>query len=223
MTAFVAAIVGFIALLQVREARRLREEQAQPYVVVYMEPSAAAPQIIDIVVRNFGATVAHNVQIEVTPPLRRTVPSGEEEVWLFDRLPVLVPGQEWRTLWDFAPSRASSDLPDRYEAVVSYEDSRGKRLPPLRYVLDWGTHSGRQMVVTYTLHDAAKALREINSKMSRWQERADGGLSVWVRDGDARDKQLRDAWEAQRESPEETERPSGQESIGNHNISEDEK
>jgi hypothetical protein len=38
-------------------ARALREEQAQPYVAVYMEPSAATLQIIDLVVRNLGRGV----------------------------------------------------------------------------------------------------------------------------------------------------------------------
>jgi hypothetical protein len=232
VTALAVVIASFFGLRQVREVRRLREEQAQPYVVVYMEPSAASPQIVDLVVRNFGATVAYNVQVKMTPPPRRTVPRGEEDLRLFDSLPNLVPGQEWRTLWDFAPSRAGSDLPDRYECVVSYEDLKGRSLPHFRYVLDWSVHRGREFVTTYTLHDAAKALREINSKLSRWQEATGGGLKVWVRDGDAKDEQLREVWEAHRkrpeqlpgeqERPEEIERPSDDELTTDRDVDEDE-
>jgi hypothetical protein len=221
----IAAIASFIALRQVREARRLREEQSQPYVVAYMEPSAATPQIIDLVVRNFGTTVAHNVELKVDPPLRRSAASTgdeQEEVWLFDRLPVLVPGQEWRTLWDFGPSRAGSDLPDKHQVVVLYEDSRNRPLPPVKCILDWTPYKGRRWVTTYSLHDAAKALREINSKLSRWQE--GGGLRVWVRDGDARDQRMRDEMEAQAKIlNEESTGPDEQESIDNRTTGEVEK
>jgi hypothetical protein len=43
------------------------------------------------------------------------------------------------------------------------------------------------MVVTYGLHDAAKALRDIRDMLSEWKERGGGGLRVFTRDGDARD------------------------------------
>jgi hypothetical protein len=58
VTADVALDAGIIALRQLGEARRLRLEQAQPYVVAYMEPSAGAWWLIDLVVRNFDTTAA---------------------------------------------------------------------------------------------------------------------------------------------------------------------
>lgn len=129
-TALIAAVGGFIALRQVGEARRTGEEQAQPYVVVYMEPTKATPEIIALVVQNFGKTSAYNVVMNVEPRLERSIEGGgTEDVWLFDRLPVLVPGQQWRTMWDFGPSRAQSALPSRYVATVQFEDSRGRELP----------------------------------------------------------------------------------------------
>jgi hypothetical protein len=93
VTAGIAAAAGLIALGQVKEARKTRQEQAQPYVVVYMEPSQGVPKIIDLVVRNFGKTTAYNVTMEISPYPKRSVQGGiEEDVWLFDWLPVLVPG-----------------------------------------------------------------------------------------------------------------------------------
>lgn len=182
----VAAAAGTIALFHLRELRRTREEESRPYVVVYMEPTDATPQIIDLVIKNFGKTAAYDVHVRFDPPLRRSVQGQQaEDVWVFDQLPVLVPGQEWRTMWDFGPSRAQSDLPERYEASVTYRSSR-RPLPPLKYVLDWSAYMGRRWVTTYNLHDAAKALREIQRTLGRWQEGVNG-LAVWVRDGDARD------------------------------------
>lgn len=198
-TVLVAVVAGVVALQQVREARRTREEQAQPYVVVFMEPNEATPQIIDLVVRNFGNTAARDVTVRFSPPLQRSVEGGSvEDVWFFDRLPVLVPGQEWRTLWDFGPSRAATELPDRYDAVVKYTWSHGP-LPPLTYTLDWTAYKGRRWVTVYGVHDVAKALREMDRTIRRWTEGL-RGLSVFVRDADARDAQLAEELAARRAS-----------------------
>lgn len=188
VTAAVAVLAACVAIWQVREARRLREEQAQPYVVAYMEPTAATPQIIDLVIKNFGSTAATDVTFRADPPLRRSDQAGESEaVELFEIIPVLVPGQEWRTMWDFGPERARTELPDRYNVVLAYGDSRRKRLPPLRFELDWRPYKTRRWVTIYGLHDIAKSLREINRTTGRWREGIRGGLAVYVRDGDAKD------------------------------------
>jgi hypothetical protein len=190
-TAAVAVAAGVIALRQVTEARRLREQQAQPYVVTYMEPNAATPHIIDLVVRNFGTTAAYNVRLHVEPAVMRSAQGGENEpVWIFDTLPVLVPTQEWRTMWDFGPSRFESGLPDRHRAEVHFQDAKGRELGPLVAHLDWGAFKGRRWVTVYGVHDAAKALRDISSTLKKWQE-GTRGLKVFVRSGDAKDERDR--------------------------------
>lgn len=221
-TVAVAVIAGVIALLHVREARRLRQEQAQPYVVAYMEPSSATPHIIDLVVRNFGMTAAYDVEVSISPSLERSIQGGEPEaVWLFDRLPVLVPGQEWRTMWDFGPSRADSDLPDRHNATVSYRDSKGRDMQPLSTVLDWTAYMGRRWVTVYGIHDAAKALREIDKRMKQWGE-GFRGLSVFVRDADRIDEESRKEFEESHKGRERrTERDSDASSKG-HTSDQDE-
>src|SRR5215212_1433976 len=66
-TVGVAAAAGYIALEQLNEAARLRREQAQPYVVAYIQPSPAAPFLAEIVLKNFGATAAQDVRLTITP------------------------------------------------------------------------------------------------------------------------------------------------------------
>lgn len=199
VTAFVAVAAGAFAFQQVREARRLREEQSQPYVVAYMEPSAASEHLIDLVVRNFGSTVAVDVRLEIDPHPQRTVQGTKvEDVKLFDRLPVLVPGQEWRTSWDFGPDRAKAALPNEHRAVVTYSDSRGRKLPPLSSILDWGVYRDRRWIVLYGVHDAAKALRDMEKTFKKWQESIHGGLAVYMRDADARDEKQRQEFEDRR-------------------------
>ncbi|TQS45886.1 hypothetical protein [Cryptosporangium phraense] len=190
LTVIVALAASSIALRQVREARRLREEQAQPYVVAFMEPSEASPQIIDLVVRNFGTTAATSVTLQSDPVLQRTSEGSIEDVWLFDELPTLVPGQEWRTMWDFGPERSSADLPERHRVTMAYRDSRNRKMKPTESILDWGAFKGRMWVNIYGVHHAAKALRDIDKKLGKWQEGVRGGVAVYVRDGDKRDEAL---------------------------------
>ena len=54
----VAVVAALVAWAQVNEARRLRREQAQPYVVAGMRSSAASPMIIELFFRNYGTTAA---------------------------------------------------------------------------------------------------------------------------------------------------------------------
>jgi hypothetical protein len=185
---FIVAIVAAVAAFkQVKQARKLREEQAQPYVAVYLEPNVVSPQIVDLVVRNFGATAALDVRVPINPsPKRASAQAPYDDVVLPEVLPTLVPGQEWRTYWDWSADRLKSDLPNEHKAVASYRDSRGKQYS-LEYRLDWSTFKDRLWTDTYGVHHAAKALREMNKRMERWQEGIHG-LAVFVRDGDEKDR-----------------------------------
>jgi hypothetical protein len=143
-TATVALIAGGVAVGQLGEARRLREEQAQPYVVAYMEPSVAGAYFMDLVVRNFGTTAAHDVRLRIDPAPRRAA-GTRGDVWPPDSIPVLVPGQEWRTLWDCG-ARVDSGLPDHHEAAISVRTPRGPRsLPSDRSSTSARTRIGRTL------------------------------------------------------------------------------
>jgi len=196
VTAAIAFVAGCVALIQLREARRLRLEQAQPYVAVFMESSGSVDErFIDLVIRNFRKTAALNVQVDIDPVPQRVGGGGIEDVWMPADVPVLVPGQEWRTLWDFAPRRVGAGVTARHSATVEFEDTQGRRYR-FNYVLDWDASQKRMFVTTYGVHDAAKALREIDTKLGRWQESIHGGLAVTVRDGDSKDARLRTEFDA---------------------------
>ncbi|TYP88445.1 hypothetical protein [Blastococcus xanthinilyticus] len=207
-TALIALAAGFVAWRQLREARRLRLEQAQPYVVCFAERTPGHDQGLDIVVRNFGTTVARDVTLTVTPPLLRSGRPDEppEEVALPKQLPVLVPGQEWRTFWDLGSNRAQAEkLVSRHEAVVSYRDSQGKSLPPTPSVIDWDDFSDSTWLITYGMHEAATALRELSKTVASFKYRGNGGLAAYVRDADAIDQRLLQQREQRRRQHEELE------------------
>ncbi|WP_165693845.1 hypothetical protein, partial [Mycolicibacterium diernhoferi] len=83
-------------------------EQAQPNVVMYTELNPSSKRFLEIVIKNFGSTPAYNVKTVIDPPLKAT-PNNVSKGKLADvpipEFPILAPGQEWRTGWDFYLSR----------------------------------------------------------------------------------------------------------------------
>ena len=200
-TAAVALGAVTVAFWQVREMRRTRELESRPYPVAFMELNDSNWHVVELVVKNFGQTCAYDVSIEFDPPLVRTAGTGKSEpVGTFDRLPVLVPNQPWKTFWDQTFDYVNSDLPEHFTAVISYRgESRRRRAKvlTLTYSLDWSIFSGTRFFRADTIADGAKALKKISTTLRKAQESGSDGLYVWVRDGVARDeeeRQRREEW-----------------------------
>jgi hypothetical protein len=143
-TVTVAIVATCVAVVQVRHARQLGEEQAQPFVVVDLEPSAASSILVDLVIKNTGQTLAENVRITFQPPLvsgyfsQPNLPQKcdiTEAAILKQGIPSMPPGKEFRVLFERMPERYTSDLPRSYEVVVRSASRRGEE-KPLRYRLD---------------------------------------------------------------------------------------
>lgn len=192
---FVIALIALVyAYFQLKESalarkqsRELERERSQPYVVIQTD-QAAAHTILDIVIKNYGQTAAYDVKIDIDPWPRRAV-GGDEEVEMPVVIPFLAPGQEWRTLWDGFIQRSSSELPDHHVAKVSYRGLGDQRLHT-EAILDWGIYKSMQYMVTYGIHDLAKAVREMNASQKKWAEFG-GGLKVVSRSGDKKDAKRR--------------------------------
>ncbi len=175
-------VAGRYAKQQVDEARRTREEQAQPNVVLYSEPNPDAPQIHELVVRNFGTTPAYDVAIEVDPPIKTVIGpnhDGPSKISI-PSFPILAPNQEWRTIWDSAVQRKNyrrslerklkneeisqsefdhQDVKPRHKAVVKYSDSRENNYETPS-ALDFDARIGTTWVDINTLHDLTEMLEK---------------------------------------------------------------
>lgn len=116
----IAVIAGKVAYSQLGEARQLRRGQAQPYVVASAETSPAGEWVVDLVIRNLGKTAARNIHVVVDPPAMRAADAAHPDVWIPAVMPVLVPGQEWRTFlgYDDRPPWLGSSRSPRGESRV---------------------------------------------------------------------------------------------------------
>lgn len=178
--AWAALALGVVALIythrQIQRGRRLAAEQSRPHVAMFMEPHASDWHVIELVVRNFGKTAAHNIRFSFAQP--PTVAEYEDahdgytnlvELQLPSEVATLAPGQEWRTVWDSALDRAElgDGIESRFTGTVTYYDRPDDRpgwkfwqprRRPLQtdVVLDWDSLPPVQRIELMTTHDRAR-------------------------------------------------------------------
>lgn len=183
IAAWSALALAVVALLyvnrQVKKNRQLKTEQIRPQVTMYMEPHAADWHVIELVVKNFGSTGAHDVRLDfINHPTVAAYegtdfdgPPDVAELELPSELTFLAPGQEWRTVWDSAISREEmgGNIRSRFDGKLTYYDKpRPDRQPGVsklwnkrqefetKVCLDWATLQPVQRLELMTTHDLAK-------------------------------------------------------------------
>jgi hypothetical protein len=118
--------LGIFAWIQVLQARRLREEQARPFVIVDFEPGF----LVYLTVANLGRTMARDVSIRFDKPLESTLsgPREIDESPLFrEPIPTLPPGKKIRVLFDQYAARMEAKLPLTYDVTLRYKGPTGKK------------------------------------------------------------------------------------------------
>ncbi|WP_336671487.1 cell envelope integrity protein TolA [Tsukamurella sp. USMM236] len=149
---------------QADDAKKLRELQARPNVVMFARPVEGNWQFLDIVIKNFGTTPAFDIRIELdsTPESAPDSP-GEpiRPVAIPDFIPILAPGQEWRGLWDFAPHHIDAQgIKNVHEGTVRYTDISRSVHYETPVSLDFLMLNGAEFVSMNTIHDVAKTLEK---------------------------------------------------------------
>lgn len=162
------AVAAAIALAALVQAKKLNKEGAQPYVAPFLENNAHLPDMLDVGVKNYGTTAARNVRIMFAPKPKIS-PWGTvkkvEDLNFPEHLGTLVPGQEWRTIWDDGAARSKSELPNHHDVVITYEGLDGELLEEC-FVLDWGPLYTRTFLETRTLHHVGRDIHEIQKTLN---------------------------------------------------------
>jgi hypothetical protein len=191
LTFLVLVVAAFVAWRQVKEAQRLREEQARPFVVIDIEPWNP---FVDLKITNLGQTMARDVQFQFDPPLtswkderhRQLVPIAETN--LFKNGIASFPPRKQISLWfDRYPDRVEHGFPDRYDVRISYRGPSGRRKrrwgrssQGKRYsetmVLDLGMYRDIGEITRYGIHDVHNRLKAIGETLKSWTHQ--DGLKV---------------------------------------------
>jgi hypothetical protein len=170
------------AMKQVAEARRSREEQARPFVIVDFEPR----WLTYIVIENIGKTAAREVSISFDPPLSATLPAPgawEASPAFTSGIPLLPPGRRLRVLFDALDQRWESGLPMTYTVELTYMGPSGTRNTfNDAYVLDLNVYKGSAPPED-GLPQIAQSLGEVQRVLKSWTHRPNG-LRVYSSDAE---------------------------------------
>jgi hypothetical protein len=134
-------VLGLFAWRQVSEARKLREEQARPFVIVDFEPGF----LVYLTVENLGRTMAREISIRFDKPLESSLSGAREldESPLFrEPIPTLPPGKKIRVLFDQFSGRMDAGLPLTYDVELRYQGPVGRKEWSDLYRPDLGMYLG---------------------------------------------------------------------------------
>lgn len=197
-----AAWIGVGTLLATKRDSR---DRSRPMVAAYLERDPhPTGMTADLVVKNFGPSVAYNVRVEFDPPLvAGATKSGQNSVmpFLLNRysadIPNLVPQKELRSLW-FIFNREESEvhrpvndepIPSVVRATIFYTDrpdqsKRGVNKYSGEFVLDSsifgddliGTHSDGPHELRKKSTKATEGIKKSLDQVAKMATRIDGYL-----------------------------------------------
>ena len=166
-TVAVYVVLGIFAWIQVLQARRLREEQARPFVIVDFEPGF----LVYLTVENIGRTMARDVSIRFDKPLESTL-TGPHEIdesqLLRKPIPTLPPGRKIRVLFDQYAARLEAKLPLTYDVTLRYKGPLGKKAWEHPYRLDLGIYLGSQGPPK-GLPELVTEVENIRKELQKWR------------------------------------------------------
>jgi hypothetical protein len=189
-----------VAWRQANEARRLREEQARPFVIIDFHPWST---IIELKIKNVGTTLARNVKFEFNPAMSTTLDDTPGRGPIMDMnlfrngIPSLAPGKEITILFDRFPTRVEQNLPLTYDVRVSYTDNSGTPWSEPT-VLDLAMYLGTGGITRHDIHDVHKRLEEIVREIRKWTF-SGGGVKVMDREDIKAHNEEMEAWYQERE------------------------
>ena len=170
-TFFGGLVAVLVAFKQIQSARQLHGDQVRPYIIVDIEPNPASWMLHDLIIRNIGQTAAVDCRIQLDPKPKRASDTekdtlGDAKV-LNEPIAMLAPGREIRLFFDSMIERMRTNLPMLYAATVSYQSHATGEQWTETYTLDVATLKGTENIDIYSIHHAAKALREIQKDLRK--------------------------------------------------------
>lgn len=192
LTFLVLVIAAAVALWQVHEARRLREEQAKPFVVVDFEVEQGGAQQIYVVISNIGRTMAEDVRLTFEPEFTSSFDSDENVVSprelkpMREGIPSLPPQKRISLLVDVFTARDAKIYPDLYRVQVTFKAPALRREERTGFVLDLGVYRNVLHLMRRDVHDVHERLEELVRQVRKWTAPLGGGLLTTNREEEQR-------------------------------------
>ncbi|WP_439593854.1 hypothetical protein [Microbacterium sp.] len=175
----VAIGAGYLIWWQIRQTRQLAEEQARPYVVVWVEVETETRSTLEFHVKNIGLTAAHDVHVSLDPPYKwhpKFEGMNFMDAAIFnDGIPTMPPGWDVGMTMDMTKDLIKADeVPAPITATVVYSGRRSAEGRPRsrklngpwseQFTLDIAYLRGSLWLDKHGIHHLAQSVRAIAKK-----------------------------------------------------------
>lgn len=179
-TLVVYVVLGIFAAVQILQARKDQELRHRPYVVVDFEFRGF---VVYISVKNIGQTPAKDVTVTFDQPLKTVGMSKDpNKASVFTApIPMVAPNRNIRVTFGVSHQLLTApDIPQRYEAVVTYTtlDQKAKKYRDT-YVLDL-THYTNVAVDPKGVPELVSELAAMRRELAKWTDGTRGLLTFSV-------------------------------------------
>ncbi|MBA4376832.1 MAG: hypothetical protein C0401_11770 [Anaerolinea sp.] len=126
------------------EMRETRDQETTPYIIVYFDIPAES-NIIYLVVKNIGRSIATHIKLMFTPPLQTSDnrPNLNDLSLIRNGIEVMPPNNEIRTIVDsFSSYISNEELPLMYRVSVSYYGGMENKQRVIEQPLDLSAYKG---------------------------------------------------------------------------------
>jgi hypothetical protein len=166
LTSINVLIAGYLAI----EAKKLREQETDPDIAIYLDQNEVIESIYDIVVKNIGNgsayhlafTFDHNSELVQQSQFRKL-----HELGFFQGVDYMAPNQEYRCM--FGGAELFKDPPiERLHIKVEYKRKDNKKFTDSFYIDPsdfWGTIYMSKKTITQ-IHDRLEDIKDEISKVS---------------------------------------------------------
>ena len=174
-------------LLEMKESR---DQEVAPYVVAYFDVMLDN-QLIYLVIKNIGKSVATDVQVIFDPQLKSGSFDIGDSVLLKDgRVASLPPSYEIRALFDTAINLfGSANLPLTYHVQISYRGGLKDDERIINQILDLTIYRGLMSTITKGMDDLVKEVGALSKHSGKIEDALEDMVEtlekgIWVRTPD---------------------------------------
>ena len=174
----------------VLEMRETRDQETAPFVIAYFDVQTEA-NLIYLVVKNIGRTVATQVKLTFTPELRSSNDNRllKEVGFIKNGIESMPPNYEIRTLVDSSPAYfGKKELPLKYNVEITYYGGVESNQRTNNQQLDLSANKGVSYVRNKTMDNLVdeiekltREIREIRSSTSDIATALEHG--IWISNG----------------------------------------
>ena len=174
VTSLSTIVLACLTYKYVRLTHQILERYSDPCVIVTVIHDDSRPTILQIVIKNIGTGLAHDIRFEFSRPL----PANEAEIMsdgpLISGIPALGPGETRKIDWG-QHGGLIKNVGDETITVTSFFKKNGKEMPSVASYLDvksfWGTSIPEQPLpkIASQIEKIAKEISHLASGFHKLQ------------------------------------------------------